>query len=138
VESLLQQAAASEAWDAKDGAATPETIAQESSLDEMPAGEMPVEAEAVTRRPARTLTPEQHQQKILRDRARRAAKSKGAIEAASAEAALAKEQMTQEERDRPYRESLSARIQAHDVARARRIYESQQRSAASKPKVAFR
>ena len=85
----------------------------------------------------RQLTPEQHQQKLLRDRARRAAK-KAEKEAAAELAAMPTGEMTQEQRDAPYRKRLSDAIKAHDAARAQRIHESQQRRAASKHNVAFR
>ncbi len=92
-------------------------------------GSLPVEASLVsqaTQNWHRPLTPEQHEQKILRDRARRAGKAEPV------------EEMTQAQRDMPYRQRLSARIQADDAARARRIEESQRRRAESKPKAAFR
>ena len=94
-------------------------------------------AEETTVTRVRQLTPEQHQQKLLRDRARRAAK-KEAKEAAAELAAIPTGELTQEQRDQPYRDRLSAAIKASDAARAQRIHESQQRRAASKHNVAFR
>lgn len=83
----------------------------------------------------RVLTPEQREQKNLRSRERRAAKAGGATETAENAAAspTPPAEMTQAERDMPYRKALSARIQADDRARAQRIQESQQRLAARKP-----
>ncbi len=85
-----------------------------------------------TRRP---LTPEQHQRKILRDRERRALKSQEKAKAlASSKPVPFDESLTQEERDRPYRQRLSAMIQAADAARFNRVMESQKRRAEGKEK----
>ena len=88
------------------------------------------------------LTPEQHQRKILRDRERRAMKSsekaKKISDQEAAKIAFMDESLTQEERDRPYRQRLSAMIQAADAARFNRVMESQRRRAEGKEKTVSR
>ena len=89
---------------------------------------------AKTRRP---LTPEQHQRKILRDRERRALKSQEKAKAKAQQSSKPvpfDESLTQEQRDRPYRQRLSAMIQAADAARFNRVMESQRRRAEGKEK----
>ena len=93
------------------------------------------ESASTKRRP---LTPEQHQRKILRDRERRALKSsekaKKISDQEAAKVAFLDESLTQEQRDRPYRQRLSAMIQAADAARFNRVMESQKRRAEGKEK----
>jgi len=98
-----------------------------------------------TPRRRKPLTPEQHQQKILRDRARRAAQAASAasgIHSAPgtipAPGAPIDDTLTQAQRDKPYRERLSAQIQADDKARATRIAESQRRRAEVREKSTHR
>ena len=117
---------------------TPDEASLELSADTMEDGaenDASAEAASTKRRP---LTPEQHQRKILRDRERRAMKSsekaKKISDQQAAKNAFLDESLTQEERDRPYRQRLSAMIQAADAARFNRVMESQRRRAEGKEK----
>ena len=128
----LQESAA----DAADS--TPDEAPLELAADTMEDGsedDVSVETASTKRRP---LTPEQHQRKILRDRERRALKSsekaKKISDQQAAKNAFLDESLTQEQRDRPYRQRLSAMIQAADAARFNRVMESQRRRAEGKEK----
>jgi len=75
----------------------------------------------------RPLTPEQHQQKILQDRARRAAKARDAAAGPSTQDGPDESTLPQAERDLLYRQRLGAMLQADEAARRKRVAANQQR-----------